>query len=196
MSIRLRNFKIVDKLFVQRLNHFEKICLGPLSFWFLQISANILETCPTIVTLNFGNLQVDFQLRAQGGDRGLKWKHLFGGFEFWNFYNPRAEIPGGLAVVLWVDSSAISQDLIGLTTDVRHVKALLNSLQTISYLGVIWKLYVLGLESKVFCKKQPNTPNHWHETHSPRMGTVVRLKIPKMPLHFSTQFVCPKVTKI
>ena len=53
------------------------------------------------------------------------------------------------------------------------------SLWAISYLGVIWELYVLGLKTKVFCRKQqPNTQSHGQGTHSAEMGAVVWPKIP------------------
>ena len=40
-------------------------------------------------------------------------------------------------------------------------------------------------------KKESNTQNDGQETHSAKMGAVVRPKIPQMPPKFSAQFVCP-----
>ena len=63
-----------------------------------------------------------------------------------------------------------------------------------TYLGFIWDLYVLGLRFNFFCK---TTKDQILKTMDkgltvPRwVLTVVLPKIPKMPLHFSAQFVCP-----
>ena len=56
---------------------------------------------------------------------------------------------------------------------------------------------MVGLKFNVFCRKetQPNTQNHGQRIHRSKMGTVVWPKIPKMPRHFSAQFVYPS-TKI
>ena len=60
-----------------------------------------------------------------------------------------------------------------------------NSLRPISYLGIIWDLYVLGLKFKVFCKNNNQVLKIMDK------GLTVWPKIPKMPLHFSAKFVCP-----
>ena len=58
----------------------------------------------------------------------------------------------------------------------------LNSLRPISYLGLIWDLYV--------CVR-PENQNHRQGTHSDKTVLIVRPKIPKMPQKFSAQFVYP-----
>jgi len=56
------------------------------------------------------------------------------------------------------------------------------------YLGFIWDSYVLGLKTKVFCRKKPNAQNHRQGTYSAKMGAVVW---PKTHPNFLPQFVCP-----
>ena len=57
------------------------------------------------------------------------------------------------------------------------------------YMGFIWDSYVLGLKTKVFCRKKPNAQNHRQETYSAKMGAVVWPKIPQMPQIFMAQFL-------
>jgi hypothetical protein len=55
------------------------------------------------------------------------------------------------------------------------------------YMGFIWDSYVLGLKTKVFCRKKPNAQNYRQETYSAKMGAVVW---PKIPPNFLPQFAC------
>jgi len=50
------------------------------------------------------------------------------------------------------------------------------------YLGFIWDSYVLGLKTKVFCRKKTNAQNHRQGTYSAKMGAVVWPKILFAPI--------------
>jgi hypothetical protein len=60
-------------------------------------------------------------------------------------------------------------DLVILVTDVKAIFLIFYSHYN------IWELYLLGLKSKVFCKKFNQIPTQHHEqgTHSAKIGTAL-----------------------